>query len=245
MRTSTPVFGCLIVAALASCAHNEPAMRDVQATAMEAVACPIIAEGPADLNADIPAKYAALRALPLRQHWASSLPKEAGEARIGATAAGLSVWTRYEDSDIFSTATANQQKMWTLGDVVEVFVKPGVDRTDYWEIHVTPNGYLMDLHIPSRAGMQSGEHTWEEIIAPESGTTFQTRVADGFWLAELTIPWAAFGLSERPAAGTTWQFAVCRYNYEGGRLEGEELSSTAPLQKASYHRYEDYDNLVF
>ena len=99
-------------------------------------------------------------------------------------------------------------------------------------------------HIPSRTGMQSGEHTWEEIVAPESGTIFQTRVADGAWSAELTIPWSAFDLSGIPAAGTTWQFAVCRYNYNGG-LDDPELSSTAPLTQASYHRYEEYDDLTF
>ena len=172
------------------------------------------------------------------------LPQEAGGARIGATATGLSVHVRYEDSDIFSTATADQQRMWTLGDVVEVFVKPGLDRSDYWEVHVTPNGFFMDLYIPSRAGMQSGEHTWEEIITPESGTVYQIHVADGSWSAELTIPWSAFGLTGIPVSGTTWQFAVCRYNYNGG-LESPELSSTAPLAQRSFHRFEDYTDLVF
>jgi len=245
MSATTSIAGCLILAAaLTSCAHNGPAVHDAKEDAMTAVTCPVIPDGFSELTADIPAKYATCRPLQLRQNWADTLPEEAGEARIGATEEGLSIVVRYEDSDIFSTATANQQKMWTLGDVAEVFIKPGLDRSDYWEIHVTPNGFLMDLHIPSRAGMQSGEHTWEEIIAPESGTRYQVHVADGVWLAEYSIPWSAFGLDGIPESGTTWQFAVCRYNYNGG-LENEELSSTAPLEKASYHRYEDYDNLIF
>ena len=148
--------------------------------------CPVVEDDPADLDSEAPAKYAACRPLPLRQYWvaANILPREAGVARIGASSKGLSVHVRYEDSDIFSTATANQQRMWQLGDVVEVFVKPGLDRTDYWEVHVTPNAFLMDLHIPSRPGMQTGEHTWEEIIAPESGTTYRTKVGDGWWAAD-------------------------------------------------------------
>ena len=40
--------------------------------------------------------------------------------------------------------------MWTLGDVAEFFVKPGADRTDYWEIYVTLNDFLMDIHIPEK-----------------------------------------------------------------------------------------------
>ena len=245
MPTRLIPVGCLMLAVLISCAKKDIVERDRKAEAMAEVTSPRLSEGPADLTTDVPSKYAACAPLPLRQNWSETMPEESGVARIGATAAGLSVHVRFEDSDIFSTATANQQRMWTLGDVVEVFVKPGFDRSDYWEVHVTPNNFLMDLHIPSRAGMQSGEHTWEDIITPESGTTYQTRVVDGSWSAELTIPWAAFGLTEPPASGTAWQFAVCRYNYNGGVEEDPELSSTAPLTRRSYHYYEDYMDLKF
>lgn len=244
MSATVLLSGLLLLAVLVSCAPQE-AVQDHprQGTAL-AVSCAVVAEAPADLSAEAPAKFAACPPLPLRQYWAGSMPQEQGVARIGASEAGLAVYVRFEDSDIFSTATADQQRMWQLGDVAEVFVKPGRDRTDYWEVHVTPNGFLMDLHIPSREGMRSGEHSWEEIIAPESGATFHTLVAHGWWSAELTIPWSAFGLEGRPSPGTTWQFAVCRYNYNGG-LEDPELSSTAPLTQASFHRYEDYMDLVF
>ena len=239
------LVGFLILAALTSCAHIDPSDRTKEGN-MNTLHAPVISDEPADLATDPPSKYADCQPLPLRQHWsgAEGLPREAGVARLGATPAGLSVHVRYEDSDIFSTATANQQRMWTLGDVVEVFVKPGLERSDYWEVHMTPNDFLMDLHIPSRAGMRSGEHTWEDIITPESGTVYQTMVADGSWSAELTIPWSAFGQEGVPSSGTTWQVAVCRYNYNGG-LEGPELSSTAPLTVRSFHLYEDYTDLVF
>ncbi len=240
----TNYVACLTMACLASsCAKLDP--KEVTMSA-QPLNCPVVEDEPADLDSEAPAKYAACRSLPLRQYWVAAdiLPREAGVARIGASSKGLSVHVRYEDSDIFSTATANQQRMWQLGDVVEVFVKPGLDRTDYWEVHVTPNAFLMDLHIPSRPGMQTGEHTWEEIIAPESGTTYRTKVGDGWWSAELTIPWSAFDVDGVPMAGTVWQVAVCRYNYNGG-LEDPELSSTAPLTERSFHRYEDYTDLAF
>jgi hypothetical protein len=235
---------CVALAWLsASCAKLGPKEAAMDSSPLT---CPVVGSEAADLGVEVPEKYATCPPLPLRQHWdgADEMPQEAGVARIGASSAGLSVHVRYEDSDIFSTATANQQRMWQLGDVVEVFVKPGVDRTDYWEVHVTPNAFYMDLHIPSRAGMQSGEHTWEDIITPESGTTYQAKVDDGWWSAELTIPWSAFDEAGVPAAGTVWQVAVCRYNYNGG-LEDPELSSTAPLTQRSFHHYEDYTDLAF
>jgi hypothetical protein len=40
--------------------------------------------------------------------------------------------------------------MWQLGDCAEVFIKTGKGVEEYWEIHVTPNKHLMDMHIPAR-----------------------------------------------------------------------------------------------
>ena len=49
-----------------------------------------------------------------------------------------------------SHSTANNQRMWQLGDCAEVFIKTGKGVEEYWEIHVTPNKHLMDMHIPAR-----------------------------------------------------------------------------------------------
>ena len=85
---------CLTLAALASCARNELVAGDGVADVTGAVMCPVVAGRPADLTADVPAKYAACQPLPLRQHWAGELPGETGIARIGASEAGLSKWAR-------------------------------------------------------------------------------------------------------------------------------------------------------
>lgn len=207
------------------------------------VSCPAVSGDAGDLAASPPAKYAACPRLPLRRHWEAALPREAGSARIGAAAEGLSFYVDFQDSDIFSTATADQQRMWTLGDVAELFIKPGTARPDYWEIHVTPNDFLMDIHIPDRQRFTSGEVTWEQVIAPSSHTRKRVLVMPGRWVAEIVVPWAAFGLAGRPTRGTVWQVAVCRYNYNGG-LTDPEHSSTAPLTVPGYHRYEEYTDLV-
>ena len=47
-----------------------------------------------------------------------------------------------------------------------------------------------------------------------------------------------------PVSGVTWQFAVCRYNYNQG-LDDPELSSTALLTTPGFHQYEDFTDLVF
>jgi len=210
------------------------------------IPCPAVSGALDDLGADHPQKFSACQALPLKRFWddPDALPREGGKAYVGAAAEGLSFYVLYEDSDIFSTASGNDQKMWTLGDVAEFFIKPGVGRSDYWEIHITPNNYIMDIHIPDREKFTGGDITWDQVIAPSSQTAKRVAVLDGKWAVEIAVPWQAFDLDAAPAAGTTWQFAVCRYNYNGG-LEDPEHSSTAHLSEVGFHRYEEFTDLVF
>jgi len=210
--------------------------------------CSDVRTGSVDSCEAVPAKYAQCASLPLLQHWLAPgrVPKEQGTARVGRNAEGLWFHVRLEDGDILTTATEDNQCMWQLGDVVEFFVKPGVERPDYWEIHITPNGLIMDIHIPERAGLVSGEISWAQVIAADSRSRkwVKSVPGQGVWAVELCVPWATFGVSGVPEPGTTWQFAVCRYNCTGG-LEDPELSSTAHYTQPGFHRYEDYHDLVF
>ena len=210
------------------------------------IPCPPLAATAAELGSRHPAKYRDCIPLPLRQFWLgpASMPAEEGQAFVGAAEEGLSFYTCFADSDIFSQASADDQRLWTLGDVAEVFVKPGKERSDYWEVHLSPNGYKMDIHIPDRARFIGGEVTWDQVIAARSGVQTRTAEGPGQWTAELCIPWSAFGLEGRAAPGSVWQFAVCRYNYNGG-LDNPEHSSTAHLSQVNFHRYEDFTDLVF
>lgn len=210
------------------------------------ISCPAVSGAVDDLGAAHPHKYSACQALPLRRFWdgPDALPQESGTAYIGAAQEGLSFYVLLEDSDIFSTATGDDQRMWTLGDVAEFFIKPGVERTDYWEIHITPNDYIMDIHIPDREKFMAGDITWDQVIAPSSHTAKRVAVLDGQWVLEIVIPWKTFDLDAAPAAGTVWQFAVCRYNYNNG-LEDPEHSSTAHLSEPGFHNYEEFTDLVF
>jgi len=208
--------------------------------------CPRVSGLVQDFGTEHPEKYRESVLLLLRQFWKGPevLPVEKGSACVGAAAEGLSFYVCYTDSDIFSTATADNQKMWKLGDVVEFFVKPGAERSDYWEIHVTPNHYLMDICIPDRERMTQGKITWDEVLAPDSKTQRHVEVFEGRWAVEVCIPWPAFGVDTIPGSGTTWSFAVCRYNYNDG-LDNPEHSSTANLTELAYDRWEEYTDLRF
>jgi hypothetical protein len=161
-----------------------------------------------ELGEKCSSKYAGCTPQPFLQNWVEpgKLPAEQGVGYVGCTAKALYVYAYFEDNHIFSTAQADQEKMWTLGDVFEVFVKPGADRADYWEVHVTPNDFLMDIHIPDR----DQPYTWAEAVAPGTGATKLVKVATGSWAVELCIPWLAFGAGVVPIS--KWSCALCRYN---------------------------------
>ena len=199
-----------------------------------------------DFGTERPEKYSACDALPLRRFWdgPDALPEEGGRAYVGAAEEGLSFYVLFEDSDIFSTATADNQRLWALGDVAEIFVKPGVGLPGYWEIHIAPNNYMMDIYIPGREKMTTGNITWDDVIAADSHADKRVEVLEGKWAIEICVPWQAFGLEAAPAAGTVWQFAVSRYNYSDG-LGAPEHSTTAHLSELNFHRYEEFTDLVF
>ena len=83
-------------------------------------------------------------------------------------------------------------------------------------------------------------------LVEDSGCTKRVEVfrEQGKWSVEICIPWQAFSVPGIPNPGTVWQFAVCRYNYSGG-LDAAEHSSIAPLAALSFHRHEEYCELVF
>jgi len=140
---------------------------------------------------------------------------------------------------------------WQLGDCVEVFIKPeDGERTDYWEIHITPSGYIMDIHIKAR-----GDWQWDEAVAQQSGAMHAVCMTERGWVAELRVPWSAFGMHHPPPAGAAWRINIGRYNitsdapFDSTAFQmaagGErELSASAPLTVGSFHNYEEFNTLV-
>ena len=214
--------------------------------AITSVQCRVINGQVDDLGVDHPMRYKCCTPLPLRQFWhgPKKFPSEDGTAYVGATEEFLVFYACFQDSDIFSHATDDNQKMWELGDVAEFFIKPENNQTDYWEIHVTPNDFMLDLHIPDRAQFFSGGVSWEQVSTPNSHAIKRVAVMEGKWAVELSIPWATFGFHSPPPKGSVWRIAICRYNYNGG-MNQLERSSTAALPELDFHQHENYMKLKF
>lgn len=152
------------------------------------------------------------------------------------------------DREMRSFGTKRNDMLWN-GDVFELFFKPRVDQPGYHEFQVNPKSVILELPFPKRG------HSFEELAAlPPSGMTAVAKVdgtldqpgdVDKGWTVEGMIPWTAFRSTVgRPEVGDTWTFALCRYDY-GPEGTQPVLTSSAPLRRPSYHRYEDYGKLRF
>jgi hypothetical protein len=126
-----------------------------------------------------------------------------------------------------------------------------VQRLAYYEFQVNALNTQLEMFLPSRGAGGYGrfgpgaKKMGMESAVKLDGTLNNYKDKDRGWTVEGRIPWTAFEpTGGKPAAGARWRFALCRYDYSVA-FEHTETSSTAPLTKPDFHRYEDYGELVF
>src|SRR5690348_17930273 len=86
---------------------------------------------------------------PLKQFWLDEPQREfaPGHVFTGWRSADVFVFAELNDTDIFTSANRNQQKLWTLGDTFEIFLcRP--DQDQYYEFHIAPNNLTLQLCFP-------------------------------------------------------------------------------------------------
>ena len=86
--------------------------------------------------------------------------------------------------------------------------------------------------------MDRSSRCW--IVRDPDGNFWQVPSVENPW--DHRQPFQATG--GKPKPGAKWKFALCRYDYSV-YLENTELTSTAPLTRPDFHRYEDYGELTF
>lgn len=129
------------------------------------------------------------------------------------------VRTAAYDSHLANRTRQNNERTWTLGDVIEFFVQaPGHD--DYFEFHVTPQARTLQLHLPDYRTLRA--QTFESMLC-DAGLVVSSRREGEVWLTELRVPLVKLGAQTVDGL----RFAVCRYNY--GPVGKPELSSYPAL----------------
>ena len=203
----------------------------------------------ADLVAVRRAFHRAADPCPLFSAWEPQLSAGFAPARtrVGWQADRILVLAELADRDICSAATDSNQRMWELGDVFEMFLRPEGQEA-YVEFQVSPGNHRLQLRYNNRAALDRARETGSLAEALIPGQAFRSRTwvseGDGRWhvLAEIPVR-TVCGPGSLPPGGR-WRFSFSRYDYTRGCLQ-PVLSSTSPHPEPDFHRQEEWGELCF
>jgi hypothetical protein len=185
-----------------------------------------------------------------RVPWENRAAKTATKARLLWDKNYLYFCAEMEDNDIYADNEQPNGRLWE-NDVFELFFKPSAKSLAYYEFQVNAANTPLQMFLPSRGA--GGYNRFAPLVDDfhiESAVKFHGTLNDWTdkdtgWNVEGRISWEAFKpTGGRPKPGDRWQFALCRYDYSA-TFDQPERSTSAPLKVADFHRYEDYQELVF
>lgn len=178
-------------------------------------------------------------------------PLSRSDVRVLWDPQALYIRFEVEDRDIVATLTERDAPVWEE-DVVEMFIKPYADESDYYEINVSPRGTLYDSWIVKRGARAHGVWSrWNnEGILVETeirGEPNDWTVQDEGYTVWARIPFDSLpSLRGRlPGPGDRWRINLARYDYSVHLPWGRELSASSPLEEVNFHRFEDWREFLF
>jgi hypothetical protein len=167
--------------------------------------------------------------------------------RVGWREHDLLIFAELTDHDIFSNATRNTQRLWELGDVFEIFLRPA-NQTAYLQVDIAPNNQRVQLRIPSAEALRRAQtaNEFAELVHPGNMVRSATWLApeQQKWFVFAAIPARAFNGREHLNAKERWHFSFSRYDYSHGHLE-PVISSTSPHAQANFHRQQEWGTIQF
>ena len=166
----------------------------------------------------------------LAQPWAAQPEARfrPGTVRLAWSGDALLVLADLQDDEVRTAATEDNQRLWELGDVFEIFLQTEGSGA-YAELHVAPNGVRMHLRFP------------ESLPVIPVGFPASANLTAGGWQVEARIPADVCGL---PCfeAGRKLRVSFCRY--DAGTDSPPVLSTSAAHPEVSFHHPEEWPRIV-
>jgi hypothetical protein len=203
------------------------------------ISCPAILEKDLPQAEAMPENLALSAPVLMQQGWLDAPEPDflPAEIRVGWTPSRLIVFAEIPDRDIFTQATGPNQKMWELGDVFEMFLKPE-DRTDYVELHVTPPNFRLQYQIeaPGKPATELSDGVFSSRVKIDT--------ANQKWTVYAEVPSTLVSGRDQIASGESWLFSFSRYD---ASRDGRPpiLSSTSPHQALNFHRLHEWGKITF
>ncbi len=178
---------------------------------------------------------------PLGQPWSESLEPgfRPGEIRLSWKPEALIVEANLTDDEVFNQATRDNQRMWELGDVFEIFLMIE-GRKDYIELHVTPQNHRLHLHFPGVGGRPTPgaePFPFEKMLTSPPSFRSTTRKTEKGWAVSAAIPPAVLGLKNFEN-GQVLRVSFCRYDAATNRPP--VLSTSSPHSQIAFHRPDEW-----
>lgn len=175
--------------------------------------------------------------------WVTEELFRSADVWLGWTTDALHVRAIMNDDEVTTKATKDNQRMWELGDVFEMFVMVE-GRSDYGEFHVTPNNKRLHLHLPGVGGrvLPDGKPlSFEEMVVTPVGFSSSVSRNENGWSIAVKIPSDVL-LLDHLKPGVRLRVAFARYDAGTGRKP--VLSTTARHPVVSFHRPEEWTRVL-
>lgn len=202
--------------------------------------CPYLPNVPESLTWENESAFASALTLSMLYLQGAQEKFRPGQVRIGWDEKGMLILADLTDDEVVGTATQENQRLWQLGDVFEVFWRD-LSGEDYYELHTEPSNYHLQLHFPSAKTinlLQTKESLLSDLFVTEPLLTSRTRKTSTGWQVLERIFWP----KGHPPDEALISFS--RYDYTAS-LENPILSSTSPHEVVSYHRQEEWRKVRF
>lgn len=210
------------------------------------ISCPLIAPFDPDNWLSIESAFRGTPSLTMTQHWLKEpqphfLPATVQLAHNGSALVGLAY---LPDHEIVTRAEKDQEMMYLLGDVFEIFLK-SAQLKSYVELHVTPNGMRLQLSFPDRAREVLEHSPIQAFMVEEPLFDFRVMSGSGFWKVWFAVPAATLGISAAELRQSEWRASFSRYDYGQSKDDAPILSSTSQHVELDYHRLEEWTPITF
>lgn len=175
-------------------------------------------------------------AFAFRQNWNARPESQFRPAHVRFGWRSDALWLYAElEGEGTTTAQLDNQELWILGDVLELFVARAAEQ-DYRELHVSPTGLTLQLLFPDPDAireLRQGKLQTQHFVS-DCGWHARTRRHGNGWHILAKVP---LHLS----AGARLHLACGRYDYSSGAAV---ISNTAPLAEADFHRRQEWHRAV-
>ena len=234
------ILGSMVAGRLRSGMLAESAQQPISRYVVRKISSPIKIDGVLDEATWKAAKSTG----PFRLNEGTGLPKSRAEAKIVWDDDYLYVAFDCQDTDIVATMKKRDEHLWEE-EVVEIFIDPDGDGSNYLELEVNPLGTFLDIFIlkPVVPIPYESYNIPAKSAVKVDGTVNNSSDRDRGWVTEVAIPLqeAVTAPNMPPKEGDRWRLGLYRIE----RRPQEEFQAWSPTLKPSYHTPSRFGEITF